>query len=253
MVGGIVTGVRMRSAVAMIELILALVVMGIVLMSAPQLIATAKQSSITMLKQEAIALGASHMTMVLSRQWDEANTNPNIEITILNTATDTATPPVGLQPSIGGVRAGTPIRGKHRSFFDAAGNTYSATAPNTLGSDANDNSIRDDMDDFDQTIATLVLSGSSGTDDYVDRQMQMATSVSYISDLPNGSVTNYSIGTNTLTYNMPTGAQSNSTHIKYIQVILTSGQAASSELNTTIIFDAFSCNIGRHYYRSRVL
>lgn len=249
--GGIMAGVRVHSALAMIELVLALVVMGIVLMSAPQLIATAKQSSITSVQQEAIALGASHMTMVLSRHWDEANTDPDIEVTILDTDTDTAAPN-GLERNAGGVRAGTPTLGKHRSFFDAAGNTYAATANGSLGNEMGEaNSVNDDIDDFDNTTATLQVSGIAGSDDYVDRQMQMGTTVRYISDSPQGAT--YNTNTNILTYNMPTGAVGRSSHIKYIQVILNSGQAASAELNTTLTFDAFSCNIGRHYYRMRAL
>ena len=252
----------LRPAVAMIELIFALVIMGIVLMSAPQLIATAQKSSINSIQQEGIAMAASHINMVLSRFWDEANTNINLPVTILRTTTDTVVANQnGLEPNtiVGnpreGLRTGTPRASLSRSYRDANGNPIQvATAQNAMGIDvANDGNIEDDMDDYDNTISTLRLSGAAGGDDYVDTQMQMQTFVTYINDSPNpaAGITRYNTNTATLTYNLHPGLGTamvnvaRSTHIKYITVQLTQGQAAQAALSAQINLEAFACNIGR--------
>ena len=65
----------LRPAIAMIELIFSIVIMGIVMMSAPMLISTASNSTSVVLQQEGINQAVSRITMMLSYPWDEANTN----------------------------------------------------------------------------------------------------------------------------------------------------------------------------------
>ena len=73
----------MRKGIAMIELIFAIVIMGIVLLSAPTLISTATQSGLVAVQQEAIAASSSEIGMILTRDWDEAGTDETTESPIL--------------------------------------------------------------------------------------------------------------------------------------------------------------------------
>ena len=65
----------MRPAIAMIELIFAIVIMGIILMSAPMLISTATKSGYVAIQQEAINEAASQINMIMGYHWDEGSSN----------------------------------------------------------------------------------------------------------------------------------------------------------------------------------
>ena len=253
----------LRPAVAMIELIFALVIMGIVLMSAPQLIATAKQGTLTSIQQEAIAMGASHITLILSRYWDETNTPVGLPVTILQTTSDTnALNQVGLEPATAiadprrGLRAGTPQSGFTRSYTTSVAAPFqNATAANALGREiANDGNLNDDIDDYANSVATLRQSGVLGGDNYVDTQMTMNTNVFYITDAPT-NVGNYNSANNTFTYNLnnpnPVANINRSTHIKYINVNLLTGANAQGSIDSNITLEAFSCNIGRQMFDTK--
>ncbi|NKQ41562.1 MAG: type II secretion system protein, partial [Sulfurovum sp.] len=60
-----------RDAIAMIELIFSIVVMGIVMMSAPMLISTASKTTSVALQQEGIHEAASRVNMIMTYEWDE--------------------------------------------------------------------------------------------------------------------------------------------------------------------------------------
>ena len=63
----------MRKAIAMIELIFAIVIMGIILMSAPMLISNASQSGYVAMQQEGINEAATQVNMIMGHYWDENN------------------------------------------------------------------------------------------------------------------------------------------------------------------------------------
>ena len=65
----------MRPAVAMIELIFAIVIMAIVLLSAPMLISTASKSGFIAIQQEAINEAASQVNIIMGHHWDEGAAN----------------------------------------------------------------------------------------------------------------------------------------------------------------------------------
>ncbi len=62
---------KSKSGIAMVELIFALVIIGIVLLSAPMLIQQSIRSGNIALQQEAIAAAAAQTSIVLSMHWDE--------------------------------------------------------------------------------------------------------------------------------------------------------------------------------------
>jgi len=233
-----------RPAMAMIELIFALVVMGIVLMSAPALISTATKSSYIAIQQESINEAATQANIILTYPWDEANAEElgpeGILTSILNTNGDAKLAISIDQPR----RAGTPLESNRA----AANPLKSATRNQNLGRDGINEPI-DDMDDFHNLTTTLykeenVASPGGRQSDYIDQNIQMNISVQYIND-------NTEYNANTINFN-PFTPSSQTSNIKHIRVQLTAAGDAANELSKSITLHAFSCNIGNYVLNERL-
>lgn len=223
----------------MVELIFALVIMGIVLLSAPILIQQSIQSSNVALQQESIAALASHTGILLSKHWDENNTEHSTGIspilTILN-------PSPGSDFNLSGVDFDNNISGRTSSV---ANETFSAAT--ILNNENND---FDDIDDYNGIPVKLsVFSSEDSTvgelGDYVDSSITIATTISYANDRPTSTFNQNIInaGNNIFsTQNLGSGIQSN---IKFVQTHLTS-TANVEDLNKSITLNAFSCNLGTY-------
>lgn len=224
--------VKLRPAVAMIELIFAIVVMGIVMMSAPTLVATAAKSTMVALQQEGINEAATRVNMVLTYPWDQNDTNDSCIPPVLHVANGDS----DLEEINANRRVGVPPESNSRTF--KCGNTeYDASAIGKEGS------IMNDLDDFNGMTSLLAdVSGSGGTDYIEQTTVNIATTVSYILDMANYQ-------SNTLSYT-PQSTSTDSTNIKQIEVNLTSS-SSETELQKTIILKAFSCNIGGIEYAHR--
>ncbi len=222
---------KLRPAIAMIELIFAIVVIGIVLMSAPLLIQTSVKSGYVAVQQEAINEAATRMNMIMSYPWDENDADPLYNAPILHVTN--GAPDLNEIGSTGKRKGMPPL--SSRSFIRSDG-TGTLFASSTLGSDGGDS---DDIDDFIGDInLTLVETAKS---DYIEKEsININTAVVYASDTVGG------YDQNDITYN-PFGAGATSTNIKAITVTLTSDVTKSSEeMNKTITLQAFSCNIGSY-------
>lgn len=227
-----------RKAIAMIELIFAIVIIGITLMSAPMLISQASKSAYTSITQEAIAAGAAEISMILARAWDENNTNITTGAPILNVSNG--------DPDLNAANRANVFPNNllsTRSYSNNLGDT-DMNASMTLGSDSGD---FDDLDDKDGVSILLKDYNATTTQegDLIDKTITMLTTISYIDD--NAS---WSSG---MSYS-PTipSSVSASTNIKAIDINLTSGSSAS-ELGKTIVFKAFSANIGTYKLQRREL
>ena len=220
----------LRPAIAMIELIFALVVMGITLLSVPNLIHVATQSSFVSLQQEAIATAAAHMNLIMTKAWDENNVNEPIILTVTN-----GTPSLSTRP---GARI--------RSFFLSTGGTLPAS---TIGVDLND--TFDDIDDANGTSMTLrnysVTNVTSG--DLIDVNITITASVRYIED--STDATNDYNNSRSIQFNMDINGTP-TTNIKFITNELTT-QNTATELEKKISLDAFSCNIGGYKLEKKPL
>jgi hypothetical protein len=237
---------NLRHAIAMIELIFAIVIIGIVLMAAPTLISQATSSGLVALQQEAIAAAGTQIGMVLTRHWDEGDTNASLESPILITNGDAQLAEgVDADGNLTGRRAGTPLL-SHRSFLTSLGTRLNATAAAAFTGDGG----TDDIDDFDGVTDTLAAVSATTTvaGDYVDTSLQLQSSVSYISDAPSAGTYNSEI----MSLNDPFGATAaNTTNIKRVSVTVTTGDSSPEELEKNITLNAFSCNIGTHQLAGR--
>jgi len=230
----------LRPAIAMIELIFALVIIGIVLMTAPMLIRTAAESGYVTIQQEAINEAASQVNMIMGHHWDESTTDDSFldPIVQVSSTGDTELEEANVSGFLTGHRLGTPQE-SYRGFVRSDGQRLSASA--IIG-----NTLKNNIDDFDGSITSLKEIDYAGYVDYVEDNttINIATEVRYISDIADYTASPSGVMTFNPDFDPTSGtiASTASTNIKRITVTLTS--TGISELNKTIILRAFSCNIG---------
>ena len=226
-------------AIAMIELIFALVIMGIVLMTAPMLIRTAAQSGYVTIQQEGIGQAASRVNMIMGYYWDENGTDGSQRAPILQTGGDTE-----LNNNSNGWRTGTPIQSL-RNFRFGSDENLSSTPISLLGPDGTN-----DIDDFigidhltpisTATVDNLANYIEKGTD------INMTIDVAYIND-----AANYNQSPITFNFNTTALTGTSTSNIKMIEVKLTSANNDVPELNKEIVLRSFSCNIGEYKLEER--
>ena len=235
---------RIRRAIAMIELIFAIVVMGFAMMSIPNLLALSANSGYTSLQQEAIATISSDISLVFSREWDESNNIKSISEVILQTNGDD-----NLNARDGGV-----VRGYGQIPIPSTDNSQ-------LGPDLDENHKpdSDDIDDANNHQVELTKN-DIGTDKAsrgnIDQAIVITTRVQYIADSENVGEWDNS---QQITYNYPLGdtatnlvVKTFTTNIKNIRSNLTSNTTVK-ELQKNISISAFSCNIGGYKIDRKVL
>lgn len=244
----------LRPAVAMIELIFALVIMAIVMMSAPMLINTASNSGYAAMQQEGINEAASRINMIMGYPWDENNTDSTY-IPILQTDST-----VNALSIVGNTfrRVGTPIESQRTFiFFDT--NRTQLISSKTLGLDGIESeNNEDDIDDFigNSKLINIETASGEGEADYIEKiSIKINTAVAYVDDELNDDAANrQNYSQNILTYEPfldPVGGI-DSTHIKSIVVTLTSTDTTNKDLfEKTIVLRAFSCNIGSYTLEER--
>ena len=238
---------KSKPAIAMIELIFALVIIGIVLLSTPMLIQQSIRSSNVALQQEGIAAASSQMGVILSMNWDEANANLAVGTSpILDTNRTVAPNPLdfngGTLPGLSGVSG--------RISLVSGSFEYNASLVANFGvnKDALETNATtfDDIDDYDGSSLGITVynaqNSSADVGDYVDKNLTMTTAISYVEDRPLGNSLNsttINIGSTLQTkLNVPS-------NIKMIHLNLTSTSGVK-ELDKNISLDAFSCNIGTY-------
>jgi len=224
----------LRPAIAMIELIFAIVIMGIVMMSAPMLISTATKSGYVAIQQEAINEAASQVNMIMGYHWDESTTDEMFLDPILGVSTGNS----DLDASgTTGRRKGTP-KESYRSFirFDGT-DDLNASISTSFGNAADGDTEEDDIDDFAGTLTHLVLipEATLKADNVETTTIDINRTVAYSDDTA-------SYNSSSISYD-PFGSTTGSTNIKSITVTLTSSSGLD-ELEKKIVLRAFSCNIG---------
>jgi len=220
-----------RPAIAMIELVFAIVIMGIAVMSAPSLISTATQSTKSVFAQESIDQGVTRIAMILTYPWDENDANESCQPSGVLRVTngDHELDPLTSDPTR---RKGVPAASIDRKFLNGCNQELNASA---IGLDAGEGSgSEDDIDDFTDTALNTVQNAGG---DYVLSGVTIATSVSYASDGADYSGS-------TVTYVPSTGSPT--TNIKKIDVTV------NSTHGVPITLHAFSCNVGGIEYARKV-
>lgn len=211
-----------RYAFTMIELIFAIVVISITVISLPMMTQATSKSIEGNLVQEAIFASSAKLNEVMTYKWDE-NSTPQDSIysqviwTSINDCNQTTK-----------LRSGHIDQQLHRKCLD---NNFSIIKPTaTLGLEANDNNIPDDIDDFNN-VSTPIFTDNSGAGvissaEGYKNPYRMDINVSYAA-----------FGT----------AAAASKNIKRIDISI-----INSDTNlTTTVLHTYSANIGETYYFKR--
>ena len=202
----------MKKAASLIELVIAIVIMGIAVMTLPMMLNQTLKNNEFTLHQEVLLAARTKLGDILTYRWDE-NSLINDRIVVLPVTNGDSE----LDPSDEIRRIGHIYAYKRRKF-DLTNN-----ASTTFG-DANVT----DIDDFHGK--TSILDGIEANLDYRFTDLNMTTTVTYISDNANYNDEN-------LSFTFETNTSTPSTNIKMITLETTA-------VDTTFTLRAYSANIG---------
>jgi len=206
-----------------IELIIAIVVIGIALMSVPLLLSQSSRSDEFSINQEAILAATTKIGDILTYPWNETNSSGILHVfDVTHGDSD-----LNRSPDDNSTRRIGHFKEKYRrKFYDQI-----TEANATLGHDKGNEF--DGMGDFNGTDDNI---SSSGTGDYL-MNLNLSTRVFYISDDANySSSPTLNFGDLNVSPATPT------TNIKMVKVNVS--DAHTNQIITTL--KAFSCNIGSY-------
>jgi len=222
----------MRKAVSLVELVFAIVIIGIAAMSFP-LILTQTGSNIKIaLQQEAILNAKSYAGIALSYPWDENTVSSSdgrfmvLDTTASTTAND-AFNTTGDNTRVGHIKDSF---GRRAVLID--GNTGLTITPTAKSDGEWGNAALDDFDDFDGQTQNLAV--TLDTLDYI-LDFALSSTVTYVSD----TLTTGNYGDQNIAFNFSTGAVGDNTNIKMVEV-----KAVNAARNIDIGLRAYSSNIG---------
>ena len=223
----------MRKGFTFIELVVAIVVIAITLMSVPLLLSQASRTNAFNLNQEAVLAGATKVGNILTFPWDDKLVGQqNIKYILDVTNGDNE---LDRYPNTSSTRRIGNFKANYRRKFDA-NQTFASI---TLGRTGDTNSTAfNDIDDFNGTTSRI---NGSGTGDYV-KDINISTTVKYISDDANYS------SSPTLNFSFDINSTPPSTNIKLIEVKV-SDNTNNQEITT---LRAFSANIGSYELLYRI-
>ena len=211
---------KVRPAIAMIELIFAIVIMGITLLSAPMLIAQSAKSNVVVLQQESIAIIGAHTNALMTFFWDDANV---LSRETILTTTD----------------GDSSLDGSNGRLSQSRGTAVSFQAT-SIGQESNNSN--NDVDDFTANPVRLVLQDNENASDsdYIDKEIIITTEMKYANDR------RPSYGSASLDFSNPfNGSSGGTSNIKLITTVLKTDETGAEELaNKEITLKAFMCNIG---------
>lgn len=202
-----------KSAFTMIELIFAIVVIGITILSLPMVNQVTSQAVENNLVQEAVFAASTELNQVLSYHWDDNSTDgANILAKVVWTPTSTCDTTTKLRP-------GHINQPYHRKCLDDNDATPS------IGSEGG---AADDIDDFNGVSGSIFIDNTGGG--------VIASSKGYKKDY------NSTVAVSFAAFGTVTAAQKN---IKKVTVTI------SDAGNTITSLSAFSANIGEIDYNKR--
>ncbi len=217
----------MRKAATMLELIFAIVIIGIAVMSIPTMLTQSSTAILTTVQQEAIMAASTQIGNVISHPWDQNQTDPEQNggyIKVVNVNTASADDELDMDSNITRTRKGHFLGDKRRKFYQNSAPTSEAN----LGSEGGE---LNDIDDFIGNNQVLVQGNAAGND-YI-RTYNVNIDVDYISDAANYTQ-------NPLNVTINQAAVANPTNIKLITVVVTS----NDDPNLQIQLSTFASNIG---------
>lgn len=216
----------MRKAASMLEMVIAIVVMGIAVSALPLILTQTQNSNAIALQQEVILATKTKLGYLLSYEWDANSYDVNASKSrVLDTNGSTSANAAFFTANTR--RIGHVIADNRRRLSD------SMAVPTVDGSANWGNNALLDIDDFDDKNETTTIISTDM--DYIFN-LNLASTVKYVSDTPNsGTYNNQDVN---FTFNA-SSTPANQTNIKMITV-----RTTDASNNVNIILRAFASNIG---------
>lgn len=213
----------MRKAASMLELVIAIVVMGIAVMTLPLILTQSQNSNALALQQEVILATKTKLGYILAYEWDANSYDANASVSRVLNTTNSAS-------ADSDFNATTTRRIGHVSADNRRRLRDDMASPTPSGSASWGNAALLDMDDFHNKVEhTTVVAADM---DYVFN-LELNSSVTYIND--SALYTNQDIN---FTFDA-SSTPANPTNIKMITV-----RTKDTSNNVNIILRAFASNIG---------
>ena len=206
----------MKKASSMIELVIAIVVMGIAMMTLPLMLTRVQNNNEFAMQQEILLALKTKIGDIITHKWDERSQVGAGEIAILDVAN--SDPELIRFPNNSQTRIGHTDRERRRKFFT------NNTRPGGFG-------IGVPFDDIDDFIGTVTFNAEDRLDYRFN--FNMITNVGYINDN-----TDYTQNTITFTFTGNRQAVAGSTNIKIITTRVVGVNISTFQLQT------YSSNIG---------
>lgn len=217
---------KKRGGFTFIELVVAIVVMSIAIMSVPLLLSQTSKTDEFSISQEAILAGATKIGNILTYPWDDKL----VGLLSVKYILDVSNGDDELNRSVADTNR---RKGNFKANYRRKFNSNLTFASLTLGRAGDTNTtVYNDLDDFNGTVQTIT---SGGVGDYI-KDFNLTTTIKYISDSANYSLTTLNFGELNISSSTP------STNLKMIEVKVTDPN--SNEEITTL--RAFSANIGSY-------
>jgi hypothetical protein len=226
----------------MIELIFALVIMGIVFITLPVILLNEGTNVERNLMQEAIFASATKISQILTYSWDE-NSAP--DTAVLASANVVEVTSAGLlDRNSSDFRVGHVPQALHRRMTPASA-IRSATA---AGPDADDAGVPDDIDDFN-VAGTVNLTSLTGAAGY-KKAYRVTTTVSYVDDYNFRNATSYASGTIDFTFGT-NPVVGDTTNLKMIEISTDQNNSDGWSADPILVLRSYSANIGETDFYNR--
>lgn len=217
----------MRPAISMLELVVAIVVMGIAVSSLPLILSQTQKNNAVAMQQEAILATKTRMGLILTYEWDANTYDPTASpysrvLDTTGTSADNAFNTAGIR------RAGHIDANNRRRLHDLAHPTRTPTSSTSSQWGA---ATIGDIDDFHSKEDRISV--ASKDFDFI-LNIRLASTVSYVQDT-------LSVSANTATFTQLNAPIAGTTNIKRVRLEATDH---TGDNNLNIVLDAFAANIG---------
>ena len=166
-----------KSAFSLLEVVFAIVIMGITMVTLPVMMSSNDKGIDTTLVQEAIFGASAQLNQILSYRWDENSIDETVDPNALGLSSviQTSYNDCDSNPasSTYGLRPGHIMQAKHRKCLLNFATT--PTLASSFGPDAGD---LDDIDDVNTSAKSLFINYTAGADGY-KQDFKSSVSVSY--------------------------------------------------------------------------
>jgi prepilin-type N-terminal cleavage/methylation domain-containing protein len=154
----VVNSCTKRSGFSLIELIFAIVIIGITVVSIPILTSATSKGVESNLVQEAVFAASAQMNQVLSYRWDENSIDESIDTSATGLAKVINTTGTGSCDD-NKLKPGHIAQALHRRCLD--NNSTTASATSTFGNTDGTETVKDDIDDFHNVSGELFIGDTS--------------------------------------------------------------------------------------------